>query len=427
MIAHTYQSDPSYAQLLDQEDPLSCFRDRFFIPMVNRKPAIYFVGNSLGCQPKRVASYIDQELKDWAELGVEGHFHGKSPWMPYHELLTDPMASIVGARSSEVVMMNSLTVNLHLMMASFFQPMGGRRKILIEADAFPSDIYAATSQLQWHGLHPEEDLILLRPRQGEYALRTEDILHVIETQGADIAMSMLGGVNYYTGQWFDMKTITTAAQEQGIRVGWDLAHAVGNVPLQLHAWDIDFAVWCNYKYLNGGPGGVAGAFVHERHHNDSSLPRLAGWWGHDKESRFKMGPDFCPIPSAEGWQLSNASVLSMAAFRASLDIFDEVGMSRLREKSLKLSGYLRYLLTNREDLPEFTLITPESPADSGCQLSLLTGEDGKAIFDYLSSNGIICDWREPNVIRVAPVPLYNTFQEVWQFVESLATYQRQKG
>lgn len=427
MTQHNYQSDKDFAIRMDEKDSLSSYRDRFFLPKVGRKPAIYFVGNSLGCQPKEVKTYINQELKDWAKLGVEGHFHGTSPWMPYHEFLTEPMAAIVGAQPSEVVMMNSLTVNLHLMMASFFKPQGRRRKILIEADAFPSDLYAAKSQLHWHGLNPEEDLLLLRPRKGEHALRTEDILNVIETWGADIAMSILGGVNYYTGQWFDMKTITEAAHEQGIKVGWDLAHAVGNVPLQLHEWGVDFAAWCNYKYLNGGPGGVAGAFVHERHHVNESLPRLAGWWGHDKETRFEMGPDFRPIHSAEGWQLSNAPVLSMAAFRASLDIFSEVGMDALRKKSLVLSGYMRYLLTTREDLPEFTIITPEEQHASGCQLSLLTGENGKALFDYLTEKAVICDWREPNVIRVAPVPLYNTFQEVWQFVDHLATYHRRNG
>lgn len=427
MTSSTFSLDKSFAEALDGKDVLSAYRERFFLPTVNKKTAIYLVGNSLGAQPKAVKPYVEQELEDWAQLGVEGHFHGQTPWMPYHEVLADPMSKIVGALPAEVVMMNSLTVNLHLMMASFFKPQGRRRKILIEADAFPSDLYAAQSQLKWHGLNPQEDLLLLRPRKNEHTLRTEDILNVIETWGADIAMSMLGGVNYYTGQWFDMRTITAAAKEQGIKVGWDLAHAVGNVPLQLHEWGVDFAAWCNYKYLNGGPGGVAGAFVHEKHHKDTSLSRLAGWWGHDKETRFEMGPDFQPIHSAEGWQLSNAPVLSMAAFRASLDIYEEVGMTKLREKSLRLSGYLRQLLETRENLPNFTIITPASDADKGCQLSLLTDEKGKGLFDYLTTKGVMCDWREPNVIRIAPVPLYNTFVEAWEFVELLATYQRENG
>ncbi len=419
----TFSLDKTYAQKLDQEDPLASYREHFHMPKIRRKAAIYLVGNSLGLQPKAVKAYVNEELKDWAKLGVEGHFHGQSPWMSYHEFLTEPMANIVGGLPSEVVVMNSLTVNLHLLMASFFRPQGRRRKILIEADAFPSDLYAVKSQLRWHGLNPEEDLLLLRPRKGEHTLRTGDILNMIETWGADIATTLLGGVNYYTGQWFDMEKITAAAREKGIKVGWDLAHAAGNVPLKLHDWGVDFAAWCNYKYLNGGPGGVSGCFVHERHHKDASLQRLAGWWGHKKETRFDMEPVFDPIPSAEGWQLSNAPVLSMAAFRASLDIFAEVGINALREKSLRLSGYLRQLLKNRDDLPEFTIITPAEAAASGCQLSLLTSDNGKALFDWLTDNRVICDWREPNVIRVAPVPLYNTCADVWAFTQILADFQ----
>lgn len=419
--------DRSYAQSLDKEDHLARFRDQFFLPKVGKKPALYFTGNSLGLQPKGVKAYIDAELKDWANLGVEGHFHAKSPWMPYHEILAEPMAKIVGALPSEVVMMNGLTVNLHLMMATFFKPQGRRRKILIEADAFPSDLYATQSQLRWHGLSAKEDLLLLRPREGEHHLRTSDILNVIETWGADIAMTLLGGVNYYTGQYFDMQTITAAAQEAGIKVGWDLAHAAGNVPVKLHEWGVDFACWCSYKYLNGGPGGISGCFIHERHHKDKNLQRLAGWWGQDKETRFQMGPDFHPIPTAEGWQLSNAPVLSMAAFRASLDVFEEAGMTALREKSLRLTTYLLALLDGRTDLPAFTIITPKADKDRGSQLSFLTDENGKALFDYLTQQGVICDWREPNVIRIAPVPLYNRFEDVWQFVDLLSSFATKKG
>ncbi len=424
MSSLTFSLDRTYAQALDAEDPLSSFRERFFLPKAGKKTALYFTGNSLGCQPKGVKAYVEAELQDWAQLGVEGHFHAKSPWLPYHEQLSGPMAEIVGAKPSEVVMMNGLTVNLHLMMASFFKPQGRRRKILIEADAFPSDLYAIQSQLRWHGLHPTEDLLLLHPRDGEHSIHTEDILNVIETWGADISMSLLGGVNYYTGQWFDMSAITKAAQEQGIKVGWDLAHAAGNVPLELHEWGVDFACWCSYKYLNGGPGGVAGCFIHEQHHKNPQLNRLAGWWGHDKETRFEMGPQFLPIPTAEGWQLSNAPVLSMAALRASLDLFQEAGMGSIRAKSIKLTTYLLQLLEKRRDLPRFTVITPKESRHRGAQLSLLTDEHGQQLFDYLTAQGVICDWREPNVIRVAPVPLYNRFQDLWEFVELMAKFQR---
>lgn len=409
-----------HARTLDAQDPLRSYRERFHLPVQsNGDPHLYFTGNSLGCQPKAVRDYVEQELLDWEKLGVEGHFHAKNPWMPYHEFLTEPMARIVGAKPEEVVMMNGLTVNLHLMMASFYRPTVGRPKILIEADAFPSDIYAVKSQIHWHGFDPERHLIMLKPREGEHALRTEDILGVIEEQGKQIALVMLGGVNYYTGQFFELEKIAQAGHSQGCVMGVDLAHAVGNVPLHLHGWGYDFACWCTYKYLNGGPGSVAGCFVHERHHHSQDLPRLAGWWGHDKETRFQMGPDFQPIPTAEGWQLSNAPVLSMAALRASLDIFEEVGMEAIRQKSVALTGYFEALLRDNADQLSIEIITPEDPAHRGAQLSLLTGPNGRQLFDRLTQAGVIVDWREPNVIRAAPAPLYNSFEDVWRLVELL--------
>jgi len=417
-MTQTYEPTRDFAHKLDQADPLSSYRDRFYLPLLaDGSPYYYFTGNSLGCQPKSLRSYLETEVLSWEKLAVEGHFHGKNPWLPYHEFLTPAMARIVGAKEEEVIMMNSLTVNLHLMMVSFYRPTASRNKILIEADAFPSDIYAVSSQIAFHGYDPKDSLIMLRPRQGEHALRTEDILQTIEEEGDSIAMVMFGGVNYYTGQVFEFEKIVKAGQAKGCVVGFDLAHTAGNIPLKLHDWNVDFACWCSYKYLNGGPGGVAGAFVHERHMADESLPRFAGWWGHDKATRFKMEPDFVPIPTAEGWQLSNAPVLSMAALKASLDIFDEVGMEALREKSKKLTGYMHYLLTESR-LP-LTIITPADPLQRGCQLSIMMHHHGKAIFDQLEPNGVICDWREPNVIRLAPVPLYNNFMDAFEFVEIL--------
>ncbi|MEM9985073.1 MAG: kynureninase [Bacteroidota bacterium] len=411
-----------YARSLDAQDPLRSYRERFYLPrQPNGEPHLYFTGNSLGCQPRSVRAYVEQELLDWQNLGVEGHFHAKHPWMPYHEFLTQPMARIVGAKPAEVVMMNGLTVNLHLMMASFYRPSTQRFKILIEADAFPSDIYAVKSQLEWHGFSAEKGLIALTPRSGEHALRTEDILQAIAGAGAGLALVLLGGVNYYTGQFFDLAKIAAATHAQGAVAGVDLAHAVGNVPLQLHDWGFDFACWCTYKYLNGGPGSVAGCFVHERHHQDHSLPRLAGWWGHDKATRFQMGPDFMPIPSAEGWQLSNAPVLSMASLRASLDLFEEVGMDAIREKSIALTNFFEQLLREKGSHLELNIITPSDPKQRGAQLSLLTGPAGRAWFEHLTRSGVIVDWREPKVIRAAPAPLYNSFEDVWRFVEILST------
>jgi len=414
-----YTTDKSFAVELDSKDPLSHYRGRFFIPKVkDRRDAIYFSGNSLGLQPRSVRSFIEQELKDWETLGVKGHLHAKNPWIPYHEFLTEQTARLVGAKPVEVVVMNTLMVNLHLMMVSFFRPSGRRHKIVIEANAFPSDQYAVKSQLSFHGLDPKHSLIELTPRPGEATIRTDDIETLIDREGDSIAMIMLGGVNYLTGQAFDMERITRAGHAKGCIVGYDLAHAAGNLVLKLHDWDVDFAVWCSYKYLNAGPGSVAGCFVHERHAKSISLPRFAGWWGHNKQTRFMMGSDFEPIAGAEGWQLSNPSILSMAALRASMEIFDEVGMERLRAKADRLTGYLEFLLDQNRS-PNVSIITPRDAQHRGSQLSLRVDRNGKHLFEKLSVAGVICDWREPDVIRVAPVPLYNCFMDVYHFAEIL--------
>ena len=414
-----FTPDKQTAVALDSQDPLKGFRSRFHIPKhINGTEAIYLCGHSLGLQPKSVRSCIEQELKDWETLGVEGHFHAKHPWMPYHELLAGQTARLVGALLSEVVVMNTLTVNLHLMMVSFYRPTGRRHKIVIESNAFPSDQYAVKSQIKYHGLDPSTSLIELSPHAREATSRSEDIERLIETEGESIALIMLGGVNYYSGQAFDMERIVKAGHKRGCAVGFDLAHAAGNIILKLHDWDVDFAVWCSYKYLNSGPGSLAGCFVHEKHANNSSLPRFAGWWGQNKKTRFLMGPDFDAIPGAEGWQLSNPPILSMAAVRASMEIFDEVGMEQLREKSIRLTGYLEFLLDRRLK-SRVNIITPKNPDERGCQLSLVIPGGGKKIFNDLSERGVVCDWREPDVIRVAPAPLYNTFQDVYGFVETL--------
>jgi len=406
-----YKDTASFASELDAKDELRSYRNEFHIPLQkNGEPHVYMCGNSLGLQPQRTKQFLYQELEDWATFGVEGHFHAKNPWLPYHEFLAESYAKIVGAKSSEVVAMNTLTVNLHLMMVSFYRPTKERHKIIIEGDAFPSDIYAVESQIKHHGFLPESSLIKLRPRDGESAIRTEDIAAIIAAEGDEIALIMLGGVNYYTGQVFDFEIITRLAHNKGINVGFDLAHAVGNIKLELHKWGVDFAVWCSYKYLNSGPGSVAGAFVHEKHHN-TSLPRFAGWWGHNKEERFKMPDKFNPIVSAEGWQLSNPPILSLAAIRASLSIFDEVGMDKLVEKSKKLTDYLVFLLNSIES-DRIEIITPE---ERGCQLSIRVKNGDKKLFDSITVKGVIADWREPDVIRVAPIPLYNSFQDVFKF------------
>ena len=407
-----------FAKNLDENDPLKSFRDKFFIPIINGKESIYFTGNSLGLQAKTTQDYVLNELEDWASFGVEGHFHARQPWFSYHEMFPQLLTKIVGALPEEIVVMNQLTVNLHLLMASFYQPTKERFKIICEAKAFPSDQYALETQARFHGLNPEKAIIEVAPREGEYIIRTEDILATIKKHASETALIIFGGVNYYSGQVFDMKTITQAAHEAGAYCGFDLAHAAGNIELHLHDWDVDFACWCSYKYLNSGPGGVAGAFINKKHTGNKKLQRLAGWWGHDKETRFKMEKGFNPIATAEGWQLSNAPVLSMAAHKAALDIFEEAGIENLITKGQKLSDYLIFIIDELNQSSEKKLIEIITPRnEKGCQVSLLMMERGKDVFDALKQNGILADWREPNVIRIAPVALYNSFEDVWKFGE----------
>jgi kynureninase len=413
-MARPDQNSLEWAQSADQADPLREYRARFLFPQHAGADCRYFCGNSLGLQPRSVRPALLRELNHWAEHGVEGHFRGDMPWMHYHKFLAPAAARLVGALPHEVVVMNTLTVNLHLMMVSFYRPTAQRYKILMEAGAFPSDQYAVESQLRWHGIEPEQGIVELQPRPGEHCLRTEDILQAIEREGPQLALVLFGGVNYYTGQFYDLGQIAAAGRRAGAAVGFDLAHAAGNVPLQLHDWGADFAVWCSYKYLNSGPGGPAGAFVHERHAARPELPRFAGWWGHDEGERFQMKKGFRPMHGAEGWQLSNAQVLAFAAHRASLELFDAAGMEALRQKSLQLTAFLQQVLeAARGGSDLFQPITPSDPVARGCQISLLTNEQGPALFAFLSENGVVADWREPNVIRFAPVPLYNSFEDVW--------------
>ncbi len=410
-----YNNTIDFALNQDAKDELKEYRKEFCFPLQkNGDKCIYMCGNSLGLQPIRTRKYLIQELEDWSSLAVEGHFKAKNPWMPYHEFLTKSYSKIVGAKASEVVAMNTLTVNLHLMMVSFYRPTKKRYKIIIESDAFPSDIYAVESQIKYHGYSVDDALIKLTARDGESAIRTEDIEAIIESEGSEVTLIMLGGVNYYTGQVFDLREITQIAHQKGIYVGFDLAHAAGNIKLELHKWGVDFAVWCSYKYLNSGPGSVAAAFVHEKHHNNN-LPRFAGWWGHKKSDRFQMPDKFSAITSAEGWQLSNPPILSLAAIRASLSIFDEVGMGKLISKSKELTGYLCFLLKTIET-DRIKIITPK---ERGCQLSIRVVNSDKKLFDKISNKGVVSDWREPDVIRVAPVPLYNSFLDVFKFYKIL--------
>ncbi len=415
----TYQNSLAFAQQLDSEDLLKKFRNEFYIPTnQNGNEQLYFCGNSLGLQPKKTQEYLQEELDDWAKLGVEGHTDAKHPWLPYHEFLTKKMAKIVGAKPSEVVVMNTLTTNLHLLMVSFFQPTKKRYKILIESDAFPSDKYAVESQLKFHNIDPKDGLILWKPREGEELCRFEDLEKIMEAQGEEIALLIIGNTNYYTGQFFPMKKITELGHKHGCKVGFDLAHGAGNIFPDLHENGPDFAVWCTYKYLNSGPGSLGGAFVHERHANNSELKRFSGWWGHNKNTRFNMRKDFDAIPGAEGWQLSNPPILSMAAIRASLDIFDEAGFANLREKSVKLTGYLEFLINNLNN-NRINIITPKNPDERGCQLSIQVKNADKTLHKKLMEVGVISDWREPDVIRVAPTPLYNSFEDVYRFSERL--------
>lgn len=407
------------ANEMDANDPLRSFRERFYFPKAkDGVEPVYFTGNSLGLMPKKAREYVDEELDDWSRLAVAGHLNAKHPWLPYHEFLTEQMAAIIGAKPIETVVMNSLTVNLHLLLVSFYRPTRDRYKIVIEKGAFPSDQYAVESQIRFHGHDPQTSLIELSPREGEASLRTEGIIETIEREGDAIALVMLGGVNYYTGQAFDMKSITAAGHKAGSVVGFDLAHAAGNLKLEMHDWDVDFAAWCSYKYLNGGPGAVGGAFVHERHAHSFDLPRFAGWWGHDKETRFLMGPEFKPLAGTEGWQISNPPILQMAALRASLEIFEEAGMDDLREKSVKLAAYLESLINEIGD-DRLEIITPRDPEQRGCQLSIRVKNADKSLHERIVERGVYADWREPDVIRVAPVPLYNSFEDVFRFSQIL--------
>jgi kynureninase len=414
-----FQPTFAAAAALDASDSLAAYRDQFHLPQTrDGTPYLYLCGQSLGLQPKTVRAAVEQELDDWASLGVEGHFHAKHPWLPYHEHLTAQTARLVGATPLEVVVMNTLTVNLHLMLVSFYRPTPERYKVLIEAPAFPSDRYAIASHLRWHGVEPQTALLEWTPRAATGALDLADLNALLEREGQTIALILLGGVNYYSGQALDMRRITQAGHEQGCVVGFDLAHAAGNIPLQLHAWEVDFAVWCSYKYLNAGPGSLAGCFVHERHAQRPELPRLAGWWGHNKATRFQMPPEFDPIPGAEGWQVSNPPILPLAALRASMQIFDDVGMTRLRAKSELLTGYLEYLLDHQVS-DQVTILTPRDPQHRGAQLSLRVKQQGRTVYASLGQANVLCDWREPDVIRVAPVPLYNSFMDIYRFIDIL--------
>jgi len=409
----TFENSRSFAKTLDQDDPLGSYREKFHYPKNETKEnVIYFSGNSLGIQPKSVRKYVEKELYVWEREGLLGQH---SRWENFHERLIETTAKLVGARPSEVVVMNALTVNIHLLLVSFYQPNENRKKIIIEEGTFPSDQYAIKSQIKIHGFDPQDTLIELSPRKGEDTLRTKDILAAVRDINEELATVILGGVNYYTGQAFDMQSITKAGHKAGAFVGFDLAHGAGNLEMNLHDWNVDFAAWCSYKYLCAGPGSPAGIFIHKIHHHWTG-PRLTGWWGHNKNTRFEMGPDFDPIQTAEGWQISNAPVMGMAPLLAAMEIFDEVGMAAIRVKSEKLTGFLEYLIA--ENIPAVAIITPVNPAERGCQLSLVV-PGGKNTYEKILKKGVVCDWRKPDIIRVAPHPLFNRYTEVYDFVELL--------
>jgi kynureninase len=413
-----YQTTIDYARAQDEADPLRAYRDRFHFPSLGTRELVYFTGHSLGLQPKSVRAAVELELDEWAKYGVEGHFHSTNPWYSYHELLTPPMAEIVGAKDSEVVCMNSLTTNIHLLFVSFYRPTSKRYKIISEARMFPSDRYMLETQAQFHGFDPDHAIIEVAPREGERLIREEDILDAIQANADELAMVFFGGVNYFTGQFFNIQRLSDAAHAVGAIAGFDFAHGAGNVPLSLHEWDVDFAAWCSYKYLNASPGNVGAIFVHERHGEDYALPRFGGWWGHDKSVRFQMKNGFQPMAGAEGWQLSNVPILGMSAMKASLDIFAEVGMLALREKSEKLTGYLEYTIDQlARDFPDadISIITPRDPAQRGCQISMDIAGRERKLFDDMITAGVIADFREPCIIRMAPVPLYNSFEDVFNF------------
>lgn len=421
-LSNQFQNTLAFAKQQDANDDLASYRDKFFHPVIDDKEVLYFTGNSLGLQPKAAKDYVQQELDDWAKWGVEGHFHAKNPWVSYHEILTPATAHIVGANESEVVCMNSLTTNLHLLFVSFYQPTAKRFKIISEAKMFPSDRYLLETQVQHHGFDPDDAIIEVTPRDGEHLIREEDIIQMINENADSVALVFLGGVNYFTGQLFDMKKLTEVAHSVGAMAGFDLAHAAGNVPLKLHDWNVDFAAWCTYKYMNASAGNVGGIFVHDRHGNDTSIKRFGGWWGHNKERRFLMENTFEPMTGAEGWQLSNVPIMGMAVLKSSLDIFHEVGMERLREKSLVLTAYLEFVfndIVNQFPTINIEIITPQQPEKRGCQLSIkLIGTD-KSFFEALTKAGVIADFREPDVVRLAPTPLYNSFEDIYQVGQTL--------
>ena len=417
-----FQNTREFAQQLDAQDELFKYRDEFLFPSINGKNVIYFTGNSLGLQPKRTQAYVDEVMNDWAKLAVEGHFYADKPWWDYHERFAVPLSGIMGAKHSEITVMNTLTVNLHLMMVSFYRPTPKKYKIICEEKAFPSDQYMFQSQVKFHGFNPSDAIVEIKRRDGEHNIRHEDIITKIEEVGEELALVLIGGVNYYTGQVFDIKSITEAGHKTGAYVGWDLAHAAGNIELELHDWDVDFACWCSYKYMNSGPGNASGCFVHERHHHDNDLPRFAGWWGHNKERRFKMEPDFDPVHGADGWQISNLPILSLAPYLASVEMFAEVGMKKLIQKRNLLTAYLEFILheIDREiDGTEFEIITPQDQEERACQLSVYLHGQGRALFEFLMKNGVITDWREPNVIRLAPAPFYCSFEDMYEFGQIL--------
>ena len=418
----TFQNTREFAQSLDAQDELRKYRDEFHFPHVNGKQVIYFTGNSLGLQPKRTKTYVDEVMNDWANLAVEGHFYADKPWWDYQERFAVPLSEIVGAKPTEVGVMNTLTVNLHLLMVSFYNPTPNKYKIICEEKAFPSDQYMFQSQVKFHGFDPKDAIVEIKRREGEANIRLEDVLAKIDEVGNELALVLIGGVNYYTGQVFDMKTITAAGQKHGAYVGWDLAHAAGNVKLNLHDWNIDFAAWCSYKYMNSGPGNASGFFVHEKHHNDKELKRFAGWYGHNKERRFKMEPDFDPVHGADGWQISNLPILSLAPYLASVEMFAEVGMDKLITKRNLITSYLEFILheiDNELEGADFEILTPSNQEERGCQLSVYLHGQGRELFDRLMKNGVITDWREPNVIRLAPAPFYCSFEDMYEFGQIL--------
>ena len=416
----TFQNTLEFAKSLDAQDELKHYRKEFIFPQHEGKDVIYFTGNSLGLQPKRARAYVDEVMDDWANLAVEGHFYANKPWWDYQERFAAPLSKLVGAKPSEVTVMNTLTINLHLLMVSFYRPTSKRYKIICEEKAFPSDQYMFQSQVTSHGYNPQDAIVEIKRREGEHNIRIEDILAKIEEVGEELALVLFGGVNYYTGQVFDMKTIVEAGHKVGANVGFDLAHAAGNIQMELHEWNVDFAAWCSYKYMNSGPGNASGCFVHERHH-DSNLPRFAGWWGHNKERRFKMEPTFDPVHGADGWQVSNLPILTLAPYLASVELFAEIGMEKLIAKRNQITSYLEFILheIDKEVDSTFEIITPLNQEERACQLSVFLHGEGRSLFDYLMKNGVITDWREPNVIRLAPVPLYTSYEDMYQFGQIL--------